>query len=211
MPSKYVLRNYYEGGYYHVLNRGLNKQDVFIDDQDILAYLRYLAIYTLPLHKVLSRWPKLRTNLMEQNMFGQVSILAYCIMPNHFHLLMKNEAKHGIPCLMHKMQSAYSRHSYLRYGAGAKLMHGRYRAVEVATESSLLQESRYIHLNPLRAGLSESVMDYKWSSLNEYVTSIPDRICDSSAVLSSFGSSSEAYLDFVEKVRPEDFLYKPFL
>ncbi len=89
MPSKNVVRNFAPDNYYHVLNRGVEKRTLFLDKQDHLIFLYYLRVYLLPLEKLLLLYPKLPLRFYSKNLSEEVKIIAYCLMPNHFHLLLE--------------------------------------------------------------------------------------------------------------------------
>lgn len=205
MPSKYVIRNFYDGGYYHVVNRGLNKQLIFMDEVDKMIYLRYLEAYISPPELVPLIWPTVPKNVLQSNIHGQVSLLAYCLMPNHVHLLLRSDKADGVSNLVRRLHSAYSQHCYLRHGSGARLMHGKYRSVEVPDESVLLREIRYVHLNPVRAGLVASAADYPWSSMGEYLSKRIRGMCDQAFVWTHFSGLRKDFKSFVAMVDASDF------
>lgn len=192
MPAKNVVRNFVEGGYYHIYNRGFSKQEIFLDEEDYKIFLYYLYIYIAPLDTVLKRHPNLPIRLRNKNLHGEIELLAYCLMPNHFHLLVKQETKDAIPRLMKQLTNAYTLYFNEKYKRTGALMQGRYKAVMIETDEQLIHVSRYIHLNPLLAGLTSSIRTDRWSSYSEYVDKHPKTsLCNTFYVLTHFKTPKE--------------------
>ena len=195
MPSITVLRNFVENGYYHVFNRGVEKRNIFIDEQDYQVFSYYLFIYLHPLDKVLLKYPELPVRLYPRNLNSEVRLLAYCLMPNHFHLLLTQSSLDGISKLLKQLTNAYAFYFNKKYKRVGALLQGRFKAVTIETDNQLVHVSRYIHLNPLIAGLNQNLRDYPWSSYSTYLNS-HETFCDSSQILSFFPSAKE-YENFV--------------
>lgn len=195
MPSKYVLRSFEEQGYYHVFNRGVEKRDLFLDEQDYHLFLYYLYIYATPLKEVLNKYPELPMRLYPKNLASDIEILAFCLMPNHFHLLIKNITRDGTSKLLKQVTNAYTLYFNQKYKRVGGLVQGRFKAAPIRIENTLLHISRYIHLNPLVAGLVSDLESYPWSSFKSYI-SLEDTFAKKETVLSFFNSPN-AYKDFV--------------
>ena len=142
------LRIEYENAYYHVMNRGRSRQKIFYGKDYYDAFLATLA--------------------EAHQRFG-LQVLCYCLMSNHYHLLVKTpEANLGRA--MRHINGVYTqRHNRLRKTDGS-LFRGRYKAIVVEEDSYQLQLSRYIHRNPLEAKLVERLSSYSWSSYPYYVS-----------------------------------------
>ncbi len=142
------LRIEYENAYYHVMNRGRRQEDIFHSEE-------YFQYFLLTLEEAHQR-------------FG-LQILCYCLMSNHYHLLVKTpEANLGRA--MRHINGVYTqRHNRLHKTDGS-LFRGRYKSIVVEEESYQLQLSRYIHRNPLEAGMVEKLDDYPWSSYQHYIS-----------------------------------------
>jgi putative transposase len=135
------------GCYYHLYNRGHNRQNIFFDRQNYLYFLHQLGFH-----------------LVKQS----VDIVAYCLMPNHYHLLVYLRSDD----LSNRMQAfvlSYTKAMNQRYGRCGSLFQGRFQAILVDTEEYLLSLSRYIHLNPVKAGLVERPEDWEFSSYQDYM------------------------------------------
>jgi len=137
MPSKYVVRNFAEDSYYHVYNRGVEKRDIFLDEKDYRFFETYLYIYLSPLKKVLEKHPDLPLRLHNKNLSEEVKLMAYCLMPNHFHLLLKQKTKNGISKLMKQITNAYTLYFNQKNNRVGGLMQGRFKAMQI-TENDLL-------------------------------------------------------------------------
>lgn len=176
--------------FYHVYNRGVDKQRVFIDDQDRERFMRCMRRF---LHKD-----------------GQklLNLHAYCLMDNHFHFLFEELSENGISILMHKIGTAYTRYFNKRYARSGSLFEARYKRKIVHRDGYLLHLFRYIHLNPLKfiskkwkdGGLDVEnairfVRDYKWGSLNSVFRE--SDICSHDILESQFRDYSE-YQRFLE-------------
>lgn len=140
---------------HHVIQRGNNRQAIFVDDTDREFMLGLLGEYA----------PACR-----------VAVHAYVLMGNHLHLLATPEAADGLPKLMQSVGRRYVRHFNDRHGRTGTLWEGRYRATVIETERYLLACMAYIDLNPVRAGLVAQARDYTWSSHAHYIGLRQDRL-----------------------------------
>ena len=174
-------RNEYPGGMYHIISRGVEKREIFTSDNDRNTFLRYLS-------DVIS----------EMNW----SCYAYCLMNNHYHILIKiNHANlsQGIYSLNRRYAVFFNR-LHDRVG---HLYQGRFRSYVVDRDAYLLELIRYISLNPVRAGIVEDPADYKWSSYGAVVGGFDTYVPISSECISGlFGvgeQSMEELKDFVNR------------
>jgi REP element-mobilizing transposase RayT len=138
------LRIEYEGAVYHVTSRGNARQDIFIDDLDRTAFLEILA------------------DTVER--FGWLCH-AYCLMTNHYHLLIETPHANLSRGMQH-LNGVYTQRFNRRHGRIGYLMQGRFKSVLVEKESYLLELARYVVLNPIRAKMVRSVRHWPWSSYN---------------------------------------------
>ncbi|MDO8503803.1 MAG: transposase [bacterium] len=164
MPSKYVVRNLRGNSYYHVYNRGVENRDIFLDRQDYETFLFYLYIYTAVPEEIQVKYPNLPPRLKIKNLSGDINLAAYCLMPNHFHLLVKQGSTNSMPRLLKQITNGYTTYFNSKYQRKGKLMHGRYKSVPIESEYLFVQMVRFIHLNPSIAGLCRDPGDYSWSS-----------------------------------------------
>lgn len=175
------------GGIYHVYNRGVEKRLLFVDDQDYKRFTRNLGIFN-DIKPVLNsgRESKINTGEKEIKSIKQkkplVDILAFCLMPNHYHLLLKQKEDNGISKFMNKVGVGYANYFNLKYNRVGSLFQGTFKVVLVNNESQFLYIPYYIHLNPLdlkipnwrENGINktkiaiEFLNSYKWSSHRDY-------------------------------------------
>lgn len=130
------------GGIVHVTTRGVRREEIFVDDLDRRMFIAFLAqsVYRC-------RW----------------SCLAYCLMANHFHILLALSGP-NLSRGMHRLNGLYARRFNERHGHTGHLFEARFASVAVETEVHLLEAIRYIVLNPVRAGICSDPADWPWSS-----------------------------------------------
>ncbi len=152
-----------EGCYYHVFNRGVDKRVVFMDTFDFMRFEETLSYYLKGPHSVSLQLHKDKGLLDLQGLTNRVNIISYCLMKNHFHLLLRGLTFDGIAKYMSDVSNSYTRYFNAKYHRNGVLFQGRYKRKTVETEASILQVSRYIHLNPGQPYL------YPFSSLNVWI------------------------------------------
>ena len=136
-----------ESGVYHIMLRGINKQVIFEDEEDNFKFLE-----TLKKYKAISGY----------------KLFAYCLMSNHVHLLLKVE-KEDIDLIIKRIASSYVYWYNWKYKRNGHLFQDRFKSEAVEDDSYFLTVVRYIHQNPLKAGVCKSIDGYNFSSYNEYV------------------------------------------
>lgn len=197
MPSKNSLKIYVENGIYHIYNRGVDKRTIFCckDDYDHFVWLLKMHLEDKSLNK------RLKTNY--KNFFSEIELLCYCLMPNHFHLLIKQKSAKNIAKFMHCLSSKYAAYYNNRYDRSGVLFQGRYKALLLDQTSGVLHVSRYIHLNP--ESIQEDPFHYNYSSLQEYSGSRAASWLNTSLLIEYLGlkengkvNSAEAYKAFVD-------------
>lgn len=166
------------GGIYHIYNRGVEKRNIFLDKNDRIRF-RALLLHCIPQEKTpsysLSRKEKQRDHAKKR----LVNILCYCLMPNHFHLLLQENAKSGISKFMQRLMNSYARYFNTKYERTGPLLSGPFRSVAVSGDDQFLHLTRYIHLNPYAAKMIDDPFQYEWSSLEEYIGSSKYKFCQS--------------------------------
>ena len=158
-------------GIYHIIMRGINRQSIFEDDED---YERFIE--TLRSYKAISEY----------------EIYAYCLMGNHFHLLLK-VGKEDLELIIKRIAGSYVYWYNLKYSRSGHLFQDRYKSEVVEYDPYLLTVIRYIHQNPIKAGLCDCVLGYKYSSYGEYTTA-DSRLIDVSFALSI--ADKDAFIKF---------------
>ena len=155
MPAKNTLKHYKNNSYYHIYNRGIEKRIIYQDKQDYAVFLNYLKEYLSPLSKTDPKREILIKNTTYQikdyrcrNHHQNITLIAYCLMPNHFHLLVKQKQARDIELFMKSLGTRYTMYFNKRYQRQGGLFQDRYKAVLIDSDEQLLHLSRYIHLNP---------------------------------------------------------------
>jgi putative transposase len=174
------LRIEYPGAFYHVFSRGNQKQIVFRSDDDFYFFLKCLR--------------------EAHEKFG-VIVHVYCLMPNHYHLILETPLG-NLSSVMHFLNTAYTVYFNKKHKRCGHLFQGRYRAILIEAESYAKVLSQYIHLNPVRSEIVDLPEKYPWSSYEYYRgNATPEEWLDVNLVLSMFGgrtdSARRAYADFV--------------
>lgn len=211
MPSKNVIKPYLAGGYYHIYNRGVNKRTIFKDEQDYAVFLSYLKIYLLPkdkegLSSIISNKnssPKEKDQALRElnlnNFNGQIELIAYCLMPNHFHLLVHQINERDIKLFLQSLMTRYTMFFNKKYRRIGSLFQGCYKAVLVETDEQLLYLTRYIHLNPVKSSHERSHLLKQPSSYRNYLGEIKQDWVKPSFILQNFSKEGfNSYQNFVE-------------
>ena len=185
------------GQYYHIYNRGVAKQPLFHDSQDYQHFLLTMAHYleSAPTHRFSDLLPRDRAILLlGEPLTPIVEIVAYCLMPNHFHLLVRQLADGGITQFMQRSMNSYSRAYNTRYLRIGTIFQGRFSAIHVTTDEQLLHLVRYIHLNPVVSHICSRPEDYRWSSHQNYIKNETHRICHPQLVLNMIGGRYQSFV-----------------
>ncbi len=176
MPRR--LREDYPGAWHHVMNRGVARAEIFQSDDDRTIFLNYLT-------QAASR--------------TALDIHGYCLLGNHYHLLVlsrEGRLSEG----MQWLASRYTQHMNYARGRDGPIFKGRFLSIDIEDDAHLVRVSRYIHLNPVEAGLATRPENWPWSSAAAYLSGAPAPAwLKTSTILDMFGpASSEAnYSSFV--------------
>lgn len=193
------------GEYYHIYNRGVAYQPTFKFKMDFERFILCLSYYKFNETPVkLSRL--LQIPLEDRNKIIQslekednrgIEIIAFVLMPNHFHLLIKQVSDGAISRFMKKITDSYTKYFNTKSQRVGPVFQGAFKVVHVDNDEQLIHLSRYIHLNPLVSHVvrEEDFLDYKWSSLQEYLNE-ESTIVNSKLILDFF-KSKNIYLKFI--------------
>ncbi len=135
----------FQNAFYHVFNRGINKQDIFLSDEDYKFFLGKLQV-------------------LKQKY--DHSIYALCLMPNHFHISIQTR-KTPISKIMSSLSTSYSMYFNRKYQHFGPVFQNRFKSILIENDSYFLELSRYIYLNPVKAGITKDPATYKYSSVRE--------------------------------------------
>lgn len=167
MPSKNVVKIYVKDGIYHVYNRGVEKRNIFSDEQDYKVFLHFLKRYLLPLAQV---GPRQEDRLRwESDIHKEIRLLCYCLMPNHFHLMIQQLEERSIIEFMKRLGNAYINYFNKKNKRVGSLFQGRYKAVLIQKESHFLYLPYYIHNNPSDLEDCDDPKNYPYSSYADYL------------------------------------------
>jgi putative transposase len=166
MPSKYVVRDLKGNSYYHIYNSSIEGSGLFLDRDDYQTFLYYLYIYTADPAKLKIKHPNLPRRLLARNLFNDIFMVAYILMPDHFHLLLKQKNPDAMPRLMKQVINAYVTYFNKKYKKRGTIFRGRYKSIRIESEYLLTQMVRFVHLN------TPDFINYEWSSY------IPNDVAD---------------------------------
>ena len=181
--------------YYHIYNRGVAKQPIFTSVRHYQRFLKTLLYYQLRQEPVRFSQFDPQKHLIDTTQ-RRVEIICYCLMPNHFHLLLRQTQDGGISEFISKFTNSYTKYYNTKELRVGTLLQGVFKAVHLGTEEQLLHLSRYIHLNPVTGFIVRRLADYRWSSYPEYIGLVPTNFCQKEVVLNQF-ASVDAYRSFV--------------
>lgn len=183
MPGRNIIREDLAENYYHVYARGVNKQHLFLDDADFSYFISILQRYLSPSD------PGSYTPLGDV-----VQLMAFCLLSNHFHLLVFQVEPGSIGKLMQRVLTSYSIYFNKKYQRSGPILESRYRASRISSEEYLLHITRYIHLNP------QHWQTYRYSSLPYYTAGKAVDWITAQPILYLFAGTGE-YLTFLESYK----------
>lgn len=174
MPYRRVV--FATGEVYHILNRGVAQAPIFLSPKEYKRFLELIDYYRFSDASLsFSHFSRLclkdkedfRNNLKEK----MVEIFAFCLMPNHFHLLLRQLTEGGIAKMLANLQNSYARFFNIKHQRSGALFQSMFKAIRIETDEQLLHVSRYIHLNPSSSFLVKikDLSNYSWSSFPEYL------------------------------------------
>lgn len=185
MSSRNVLKVDIADSYYHIYGRGGSKREIFLEDADYWYFLELFRRYLSP--------EEIRDSagMPYAKLDDDIDLLCYCLMPNHFHLLVYQINAGGMQRLMRGVITAYSRYFNKKYDRSGQLLESRYKASMINSDAYLMHITRYIHLNP------KQWQTYPYSSLELYAHPHTNDWLQEGRILELFNSRSE-YMTFVE-------------
>jgi len=185
MPSRNILKQDVPGGFYHIYSRGVDKRQIFLEPKDYVVFLNLLKRY-------LSVEPQKDMNgILYPHLYGKLELLAFCLMPNHLHLLIYQEEAGAMQQLMRAVLTSYSRHFNKTYNRRGPLFESRYKASLISDQAYVEHISRYIHLNP------KDWRIHPYSSLPYFMDEYSAEWVRPGKITQIFESAS-SYLNFLE-------------
>ena len=171
-----IRPKYYPGGIYHIYNRGSHLDSIFREPENYLFVLRKIKKYSTELH---------------------LGLLAYCLMPNHFHFLVRQGGDQPAGLLSQRVFNSYSKAYNKRYQHSGTLFQGPYRVKQVVQTAHLLHLCRYIHANPVKDGLVSEPEDWSYSNYLEWIGLRDGTLVDRDFIHEYFNLPG-LYADFVK-------------
>ena len=171
------------GNYYHVYNRGANRQSIFHVEDNYLFLLKRVKQYLLQFH---------------------ITAIAYCLLPNHYHFLLYQETEKTISILMQAIFNSYSKAYNKAYTHTGTLFEGPFQAKHITTDSYLLQLCRYIHANPVKHCLVDHPADWPYSNYLEWIGERNGTLFDPSFVQAHFPQPDEYRKFVLDYLRTQD-------
>ncbi|WP_040213386.1 transposase [Clostridium polynesiense] len=180
MPTK--RRVWFPGCMYHITARGTHKEPIFKSYSDFYMYLRMLQ------------------ECLDYYEEQEYELLGYCLMSNHVHLLIRSGKSH-IGDFMRKLHSMYALYFNNKYEVSGHLYEERYFSEVIMDSAQLMEASRYVHLNPVRANIVNNPQDYEFSSYNMYIGKEEENFIKTQMILGFFPEKHKRrkYRNFVEK------------
>ena len=172
MPRRYPFQ---PGYFYHIYNRTKPPQKLYLEDDNYIYFLKIIKRLLLQF---------------------EFSIIAYCLMPTHFHFLIQIKGETDFSAFMSRLLSAYSKAFNKKYIRSGPLFTERFKHVAVSQPEHLLHLCRYIHLNPLKAGLVKDINEWPFSNYLEFIGKRNGELFDSTFRDELFGTGEE-YEGFV--------------
>ncbi len=190
-----------EGQIYHVFTKSIAGFRIFRNKRD---YERFIEMFKFYRHKSVPVKFSEYEELADRDLYYEtkiknleflIDIIAYCIMPTHFHLVLKQLLENGITIFLKNLLDSYTRYFNIKYERKGPLWQGRFKSVLVDNNEYLMHLTRYIHLNPVVDELVEKPEDWNYSSYREYVYPRSDGLCSFSTYIEF---KPEEYKKFVE-------------
>ncbi|KKQ77522.1 MAG: hypothetical protein A3A96_02495 [Candidatus Zambryskibacteria bacterium RIFCSPLOWO2_01_FULL_39_39] len=186
-------KNFAKGSIYHLYNRGNNKEVIFRDEQDYRAFLFRLGL-GLGIEKgdlnecEITKSPKSRIRIgsLEPNSF---KLHAFCLMPNHFHLLIEQCGDESVSKLILRVSTSFSKYINLKHKRVGYVFQDRFKSVRIETNPQLMLISSYIHMNPVKDSLVNKPEEYKWSSYNDFIIDKKNPILHKQFLTEIFGGT----------------------
>ena len=165
------------GGIYHIYTRGAGRHPIFFEEENYLFLLQRLKKYVKKF---------------------DVGVLAYCLMPNHYHLLLRQDGAHSVGLVVQRTFNSYTKAVNRRYNRSGTLFEGKYKAIEVDKPDYLIHLCRYIHANPVKASLVDRPEAWPYSNYREWMGLRNGELWDPS-LMYEYVPNADAYRSLVEE------------
>ena len=194
------------GEHYHIFNRGVDKRKIFLSDRDYQRFLISMELLNDERDGLMEEWRNFKKNnpkaaFSDFRELGSrkplVSFVVFCANPNHYHFILRQRKQKGIERFMHKLGTSYTNYFNVKNKRKGSLFQGKFKAIYIDSNEYLLYLSAYINKNNFIHGYNKND-SWKYSSLQEYLSSEGRGLCDKKVVLGQFANRKEC-ADFMEK------------
>ena len=179
--SPYRKKEFYQGGYYHIYNRGASRGSIFFSEENYLHCLKLMKKY-----------------LEHYN----ISLIVYCLMPNHYHFILRQDSEKSISFFMRDIFNSYVQAVNHQQHCTGALFEGRFKHIHIEKDEYVLHLCRYIHLNPVNANLVSSPADWKFSNYLDWIGKRNGQLTDIDFMKDNF-NTCENYSKFVMEYQEE--------
>ena len=186
------------GECYHAYNRGVEKREIFLDDFDYMRFLQSLDEFNRidPIGSIYEQSFRDTGVALGHEVSKLVEIIAYCLNPNHYHLILRQLEDRGIEKFMHKVGMGYAKYFNHKYKHSGVLFQGGFQAIHIDSNEYLLYLSVYVNKNNFIHGYNKD--DWKYSSLLDYLGKRNGKLCSKDIILGQFDDDIEQYKEFLE-------------
>lgn len=210
MSTKFMRKVEFKNGeYFHVYNRGVDKRDVFSDERDYVRFIKSMREFNTTeaagglYEKYLREKHAIRTrtsNVQSGHLMSTplVSISAYCLNPNHYHFILKQQVDNGIKKFMQKLGNGYTKYFNHRNKRSGSLFQGVYKSVHIDSNEYFLYLSAYVNKNNFIHGYSNAEEEWEYSSLPDYAGKRNGTLCDKGEILGQFNNDISQYKKFLD-------------
>jgi len=224
MPAKNIIKTYSPNSFYHVYNRGTDKRLVFLDHQDFLTLLSYIKLYLTPSKKLFRQIQRFKPTskftrisalikAKNNNYANKIEVHAYTLMPNHYHLLIKQKGTYDMAAFIRTIFTCYAYYFNARYKRSGRLFQDNYRAKLIKADRYFSHLAKYIHLNSQGLQAKDypnyrawrSWEDYPYSSCQYYLSKTNQSFWLTKNLLNSYLSTTEKHKQFLSENKPAQF------
>ncbi len=150
---------------FHIYNRGCNKSKIFFEEENYEFLINKVRKYSKEF---------------------DISVIAYCLMPNHYHFILKQNSEMGLNKCVQNIFNSYTKAINKRYKRSGTLFEGKFKANEIFEDSTILEVCRYVRRNPLEAGLVKNLEDWQYSNYLEWIRLRNGDLCDEEFIANNF-------------------------
>ncbi len=205
--------------YYHIYNRGVDKREIFQDDKDRNRFMGEIVHFnnTNQIFNLGQNMNRGSASIQAVESEKIVSIMCFCMMSNHFHLILKQNIDDGIARFMHKLGTGYTMYFNKKYDRSGSLFEGKFKAKFIESDEYMVHLSKYIHLNPVKMiqadfydegikNIKEAekyLENYKWSSYLDYIGKREiSNLIDKKVILGYFNNKADKYKEYIIEAEP---------